>query len=79
MENCAGMTAAEAKAILLEKIEEKSRQDIAHIVRKSESQAKKEAQTKANYILAQATSRFAGEFASERLTNMVHLENREGI
>ncbi|MFT5661579.1 MAG: ribonuclease Y [Sulfurimonas sp.] len=77
MENCAGMTATEAKVILLEKIEEKSREEIAHIVRKSEIQAKEEAETKANYILAQATSRFAGEFASERLTNMVHLENDE--
>ena len=77
MENCAGMTATEAKALLLEKIEEKSREDIAHIVRKSESQAKEQAEAKANYILAQATSKFAGEFASERLTNMVHLENDE--
>ena len=77
IENCAGMTTEEAKSLLLEKIEEKSRQEIAHIVRKHESQAKKEGEEKANYILAQATSRFAGEFASERLTNMVHLDNDE--
>ena len=77
MENCAGMTADEAKAILLEKVEEKSRGEIAHIVRKYENEAKKDAQKKANYILAQATSRFAGEFASERLTNSIHLNNDE--
>jgi ribonucrease Y len=77
IENCSGMTKEEAKVILLEKIEEKSREDIAHIVRKYEVKAKKEAQENANYILAQATSRFAGEFASERLTNLVHLENDE--
>ena len=64
IENCSGMTKEEAKVILLEKIEEKSREDIAHIVRKYEVKAKKEAQENANYILAQATSRFAGEFAS---------------
>jgi len=77
IEHSAGMTQEEAKKILLEKIEEKSRAEISHIVRKYESQAKKEAQRKANYILAQATSRFAGEFASERLTNLVHLESDE--
>ena len=77
IENCAGMTKEEAKNVLLDKIEERSRDDIAHIVRKCEIRAKEEAQANANYILAQATSRFAGEFAAERLTNMVHLDNDE--
>jgi ribonuclease Y len=77
IEHSAGMTQEEAKNLLLEKIEEKSRGEIAHIVRKAENEAKEEAEQKANYILAQAVSRFAGEFASERLTNVVHLENDE--
>jgi len=77
IEHSAGMTQEEAKTVLLEKVEEKSRAEISHIVRKYESQAKEEGQRKANFILAQATSRFAGEFASERLTNLVHLENDE--
>ncbi|MBA1437752.1 MAG: ribonuclease Y [Epsilonproteobacteria bacterium] len=77
IEHSAGMTQEEAKNILLEKVEEKSRGEISHIVRKYENKAREEAQKKANYIIAQATSRFAGEFASERLTNLVHLENDE--
>jgi len=77
IEHCAGMTQDEAKQILLEKVEEKCRGDIAHIVRRYENEAKSMAKKQANYILAQATSRFAGEFASERLTNMVHLESDE--
>ena len=77
IEHCAGLTQEEAKKELLDKIEEKMRGEIAHIVRKYENEAKQEAERKANYILAQATSRFAGEFASERLTNLVHLENDE--
>jgi ribonucrease Y len=77
IEHSAGMTKDEAKAVLLEKVEEKSRSEIAHIVRRSEEEAKQEAKRKANYILAQATSRFAGEFAQERLTNLVHLESDE--
>ena len=77
IEHCAGMTQDEARDVLLGRIEEKSRAEIAHIVRKYENEAKKEAKQKANYILAQATSRFAGDFASERLTNLVHLDNDE--
>lgn len=77
IEHSAGMTQEEAKTVLLEKIEEKSRGEIAHIVRRYENRAREEAERNANFILAQATSRFAGEFASERLTNVVHLENDE--
>jgi len=77
IEHSAGMTKEEAKAVLLKNIEEKSRGEISHIVRRYENEAKEEGERKANYILAQATSRFAGEFASERLTNIVHLENDE--
>ena len=77
IEHSAGMTQSEAQEVLLEKVEEKSRSEIAHIVRRCEEQAKQEGKKKANYILAQATSRFAGEFASERLTNFVHLDNDE--
>ncbi len=77
IENCSGMTKEEASVILLEKVEERSRIEISHIVRKCEEEAKKEAKEKANYILAQATSRFAGEFAQERLSNLVHLDNDE--
>ncbi|MCF6310351.1 MAG: ribonuclease Y [Sulfurimonas sp.] len=77
MEHCAGMTTDEAKALLLEKVEEKSRADIAHIVRRYENEAKKDANKKANYILALATSRYAGDFASERLANLIHLNDDE--
>jgi ribonuclease Y len=77
IEHSAGMTQEEAKNVLLEKIEEKARGEIAHIVRRYENEAREEGERKANFILAQATSRFAGNFASERLTNLVHLENDE--
>ena len=77
VEHSAGMTVDEAKTLLLEKIEEKYRADIAHMVRRNENEEKKEAEKKETYILAQATSRYAGEFASERLTNIVHLNDDE--
>ena len=77
LEHCAGMTEDEARKVLLEKVEERSRAEIAHIVRKYENEAKTEARKRANYILAQATSRYAGEFAAERLTSVVTLNDDE--
>lgn len=77
LEHSAGLTQDEAKNIILEKVEENSRNEIAHIVRRYEEEARNEAKRKANYIIAQATSRFAGEFAAERLINVVNIKNDE--
>lgn len=77
LEHQAGLTQNEAKQIILKKVEESSRSEIAHIVRKYEEEAKSEAKRKANFIIAQATSRFAGDFAAERLINVVNIKNDE--
>ena len=77
VENAAGMTQDEAKETLLQQVEARSRADVAHIVRRYESEAKEEGERKANYILAQATSRFASDFAHERLTSTVELSDDE--
>lgn len=77
LEKVAGMTKDEAKASILTQVEEQSRADVANIVRKYEEEAKKEGKRKANFILAQATSRFAGEFAAERLINVVDIKSDE--
>lgn len=77
LERSAGLTQEEAKDVILKKVEEKSRAEIAHIVRKYEEEAKREAKRKANFILAQATSRYAGEFAAERLISVINIKNDE--
>jgi ribonuclease Y len=77
IEKASGLTMQEAKQIAVEKAAEQARSEIANVVRKAESEARLEAKRKANYILAQATTRFAGEFASERLINTIALNNDE--
>ena len=77
LEKSAGLTKDEAQKIVLERVEESSRGEIAHIVRKYEERAKKEAKKRADFIIAQATTRFAGEFAGERLINVVDIKNDE--
>ena len=73
----ASMTQNEAKEYLLEIIKEKSALEIAATVRKLLKNAQDEAKKKANYILAQATTRYAGEFAGERLINTITLPSDE--
>jgi len=77
LENVASFTKEEAKAYILEKVTEQSRADVANIVRKYEQEAKHEGEKKANYILAQATTRYAGDFAGERLINLITLPSDE--
>ncbi len=77
MENLASITADEAKKYILQKVEEQSKNEIAAIVRKQEKIARDEAERNANFILAQATTRYAGEFAGERLINVVNLPSDE--
>jgi len=77
MQDVASLTPEEAKAYILEKVEEQSRAEVAGIVRKYEQLAKEEGEKKANYILAQATTRYAGDFAGERLINLVNLPSEE--
>ncbi len=73
MESLASMTRDEARELLLKRVEEQSSAELAAVVRKRVKLAEEEAQSRANYILAQAATRYAGEFAGERLINTVTL------
>ncbi len=73
LEKSVGMTKDEAKRELLSQVEEQSKVELALTIRKHEKQAEQEAKKKANYILSQAVTRYAGEFAGERLINIINL------
>ncbi|MBZ7986546.1 ribonuclease Y [Campylobacter canadensis] len=75
IENVSGLTQEEAKELVLNNVKEQSRAEIAHIVRKYEEEAKSQAKAKAGYILAQATTRYAGEYVSERLISVINLKS----
>ncbi|MCB4752498.1 MAG: ribonuclease Y, partial [Sulfurovum sp.] len=77
LQNSATLTREEARDYILKRVEEQSRLEIAVHIRKYERLAREEAEKKANYILAQATTRFAGEFAGERLINFINLPSDE--
>ena len=77
LENIAGMTEAEAKELLLQKTEENLREEVAHLTRKILKEAEENAKKKANFVIAQATTRYAGDFAGERLINIVSIGDDE--
>lgn len=77
IENRAGLSAQEAKTILFEQIREHFRLELARKSRELENQNKEQLKRKAGYILAQATSRYAGDFAAERLLSIIHLDDDE--
>ena len=74
IENGAGMTKDEAKKIILERAKDEVREESAHITRKAIKEAEKTAKKEAFWVIAQATTRFAGEFAGERLVNIIHIK-----
>jgi ribonuclease Y len=70
IERGAGLTKSEAKNIILEQAKLDARAEMSHIVRKAVKEAERNAKKEAFWIISQATTRFAGEFASERLTRL---------
>ncbi|MCK5110220.1 MAG: ribonuclease Y [Arcobacteraceae bacterium] len=77
LENASGLTKTEAKELMLEKVKEDSRAQVASIFRKEYKQAQKDSKLEINNVLSHAVTRFAGEFAAERLTNNITLKDEE--
>jgi len=77
LEKSAGMTKDEAKEYLLDQVREQSKLELALSMRKHEKLAEQESKKRANYILSQAVTRYAGEFAGERLINIINLPSDE--
>jgi len=77
LENASGLTKSEATAFMLEQVKEDSRAEIASLFRKEYKLAKEESTKEINNILSTAVSRYAGEFAAERLINHIPLPDDE--
>ena len=77
LENASGLTKSEATELMLEKVKEDSRATIASIFRKKYKLAEQNSKQEVNNILSQAVTRYAGEFAAERLINNIPLSDEE--
>ena len=77
LENASGLTQIEAKELMLKKVKEDSRAEISSIFRKKYKLAEINSKNEINNMLSQAVSRYAGEFAAERLINNIPLNDEE--
>lgn len=77
LEQLAGLSATEAKEILLKKVEDETRMECARIIRQIEEETQAQADKKAKEIIATATGRYAADFIAERTVSVVNLPNEE--
>jgi len=77
LENVSGLTEAEAKEHMIELVKDESRDITASIFRKVYKEAQKNSKKEVQNILSHAVTRYAGEFAAERLTNNISLKDEE--
>lgn len=77
LEKIAGMSKEEAKEVLLQKVEEESKEDIIIQIKKTEKELQDKADEKAKWIIADAISRCAAETTAESTATLVNLPNDE--
>lgn len=77
LEKISGMTNDDAKNLLLEKVEQETRRDMAIYVREIESRAKEEADKKSREIIANAIQKYAADHVAENTVSVVSLPNDE--
>jgi ribonuclease Y len=73
LESLAGMTADEARAVLMKRIEEDVKHDAAAMIREVETRAREEADKKARNIVGIAIQRVAADHTAESTVSVVHI------
>ena len=77
LESISGMSAQEAKEILLRSVENEARHDAALIVKKIETEARETGDRKAKDIISLAIQRYSGDYVAEKTVSVVNLPNEE--
>ena len=77
LENISGLTQEQAKAYLLQSVEEAVRHDTAMKIKEIEQQMKDEAEDRAREVIATAIQRCAADHAAETTVSVVPLPNDE--
>ena len=77
LEAISGMSAQEAKDMLLSSVEDEARHDAALIVKKIETEAREIGDRKAKDIISMAIQRYSGDYVAEKTVSVVTLPNEE--
>ena len=77
LEKISGLTADQAKDLLLRAMENEARYEGAKLIKRIENEAKEDAEKRAKKIMATAIQRYAGDFVAERTVSVVQLPSDE--
>ena len=77
LQKISGMTADQAKDLLIRAMENEARYEGAKLIKRIENEAKEEADKRATKIMATAIQRYAGDFVAERTVSVVQLPSDE--
>jgi ribonuclease Y len=77
LEQVSGMSAEDAKGVLLEAIREEAEHDAVKLARSIERRAREEAQDKAREVIVTAMQRVAADHTAEHTVTVVHLPSDE--
>jgi ribonuclease Y len=77
LENISGMSAQEAKEMLLESMQNEARHDAALLIKKIETEAREIGDRKAKDIISLAVQRYSGDYVAEKTVSVVNLPNEE--
>ncbi|MCK5852751.1 DUF3552 domain-containing protein, partial [bacterium] len=77
LEKISGLTAEQAKELLLRAMENEAHHDSAKYIKRIVNEAKEEADKNAKKILATAIQRYSGDFVAERTVSVVPIPNDE--
>ncbi len=77
LERISGLTAEQAKELLLKAMENDARYEGAKLIKRIENETKEQADKKAKNIISTAIQRYAGDFVAERTVSVVQLPGDE--
>jgi ribonuclease Y len=77
LEQASGMSAAHAKELLLQRVEDQARHDAARRLRQIEEETKRDAERRVRNILSVCMQRLAAGHAAETTVSVVHLQSDE--
>jgi ribonuclease Y len=77
LEKISGLTAEQAKELLIRAMENEARYEGAKLIKRIENETREEADKRAKKIMATAIQRYAGDYVAERTVSVVQLPSDE--
>jgi len=77
LETISGLTADEAKNLLIKAMENEARYEAAKLIKRIQNESQEQADRKAKKIIATAIQRYAGDYVTERTVSVVNLPSDE--